>query len=490
MRVSRLPFSSIGAGGSAGASAPGGAPAISVSQAAALIDGVIRTGIPGAVRIAGEVTNFTERTHWYFSIKDAQSVLSCIMFAGKAKGAGFTPRSGQQVIVTARAEFYKPQGRVTLNVDRLEAVGQGALEQMLRERVEEARALGWLDADRKRALPKFPRRVAVITSRTGAALQDVINTARRRCPAVELMLIDTLVQGAGAAPGVSAAVRWVSGAARGLGIEALIVTRGGGSLEDLWAFNEREVAEAIVGCSVPVVAAIGHETDTTLAELVADERCATPTQAAMRLTPDRESLCEQSELVGARLRTAVEERVRGARKWWQGEVRHLALQARQRTASAARRVEALGARLERSRPAAVYERRCARLEEATRRLRDAVAARVRGADLEGAGKRLGLAGLRLIERARQRAAGLERQLELVGPQGVLARGFSVTLKAGGGVLREPGEVKAGDELVTRLADGSVRSTVSGSADDALAAQRRIGKPRKARASDPNQMGLF
>lgn len=468
--MSRLPFGKPEKPGSTGAAAPSPVGALTVSQAAAMIDGAIRTGVPGAIRIVGEVSNFTDRTHWYFAVKDAECVLSCIMFGARARAAGFTPAAGQQVVITARAEFYKPQGRVTLNVERIEPVGVGALELQLKRLIEDVRALGWLDPERKRPLPRFPRRIAVVTSKTGAALQDVINTALRRCPAVELCFIDTLVQGAGAAPLVAAAINWVSDAATRLGIEAVIVTRGGGSMEDLWAFNERVVAEAIVKCAVPVVAAIGHETDTTVAELVADERCATPTQAAMRLTPDRASLLEQVEMVTGRLSGAAAGLARERRRHGREVARHLLMQMRERVSTAARRIGALGTRLERVKPAAVYERRRARLDAAALRLSAAV---------------LGLA-----RRERERLTGFDRQLNLVGPQAVLARGYSVTIKADGGVVREPTDVRAGDELITRLAEGSVKSVVKGSVPDALPAQRRIGAVRRPGPARDDGPGLF
>ncbi len=459
-----------------------------------MIDGAIRSGVPGPLRVLGEISNFTDRTHWYFAIKDAESVLSCVMFAGKSRSTGFTPRNGQQVVITGRVDFYKPQGRVSLQIDKIEAVGLGALEQKLRELVEEVRQLGWLEADRKRPLPRFPRRVAVITSRTGAALQDVLNTMKKRCPAVDVAFIDALVQGAAAAPAVTSAINWVSANAVRLGIDALIVTRGGGSIEDLWAFNEKAVAEAIVKCSIPVAAAIGHETDTTLAELVADERCATPTQAAMRLTPDRQSLLEQTDMVQTRLSGALTDRARSARQLLIKEYRHLGVLIRQRAQTIGRRLESLSVRLERQKPSAAIERRRTRVQSAAQRLASAIHERVRERvlNLESSTDDLARAMRVSLTNATQRAAAAERQLDLVGPQAVLARGYSVTLKSDGTVIREPTQAKPGESLVTRLAAGSINSTVNGTAADPLPAQTRIGSGKKKRAiaPDPNQLGLF
>ncbi|MFN0010417.1 MAG: exodeoxyribonuclease VII large subunit [Phycisphaerales bacterium] len=443
--------------------APSGPEPLRVSQLASMIDTALRTGVASPVRVRGEIGQFTDRTHWYFSLKDAEAVISCVMFAAAARKAGFIPSVGQEVIATGHVEFYKPQGRTTLRVDRLEAVGQGALEAALKALVEEARALGWLADARKRPMPLFPRRVAVITSRTGAALQDVIDTARRRAPGVELCLIDTLVQGAEAAGMVAGAIGWVSANAARLGIDALIVTRGGGSMEDLWAFNDRRVAEQIVSCSIPVACAIGHETDTTLAELVADLRCATPTQAAMRCVPDSAALREQAESLKERLHAALVARMKAAAWASLSAARQLVAVTRGASAQSRSRVDRAGARLEQHRPARVYERRKARVADLERSLAAAMQARVGAVDLDGRVSRASLALANHVASAADRLRTTQRQLELVGPQAVLARGYSVTLGPDGRVLRSARAVTAGQPITTRLADGSVESVVAGRA---------------------------
>jgi len=447
---------------SAAGSGPAVAPAISVSALAALIDGALKDRIVSGIRVIGQVSNFTHRTHWYFAIKDSQSVLNCVMFAGRIRSVGFQLAEGQEVVVTGRVEYYAPRGQVSFYVERIEPVGVGALELRYRALVQEVRALGWFDADRKRPLPAFPARIVVITSRTGAALADVRDTMRRRCPAVDLLLIDTLVQGPDAAPHVARAINWASANARALGIDAIIVTRGGGSMEDLWAFNEKIVAQAIVDASVPVVAAIGHETDTTIAELVADERCATPTQHA---------------LLAERLRAT-------ARAMNAAALRSLGVSGR--------RLATLGASLERARPSAVYERRRSALRGFSLRLSVAM-----GQVLEMRRRRLEDARLDLrrltgdsIALRRQRRVDLARQLELVGPAGVLRRGFSVTLASDGTVLRSIHAASPGQVLTTRLADGDLRSTVQ---SDGQTARPLTPSPRPARKRPPGEStapGLF
>lgn len=469
-----------------GSAVTGSAGAMSVSQLAAAVEGALRVGVPRPVRVIGEVSNFTDRTHWYFALKDAGAVVSCVMFQFAARRAGFTPTVGQEVVATGQVELYVPQGRLTLRVEKLEPVGAGALELAYRRLCEEIRGLGWFEAARKRALPAMPRRIAVVTSRTGAALQDVLDTLRRRAPWVEVVLIDTLVQGASAAPSVARAIDWVSARADRLGIDTLIVTRGGGSMEDLWAFNEKAVARAIVECAIPVAAAIGHETDTTIAELVADARCATPTQAAMRCTPDRAALFEQVEAAQARLMGALRGRAEHARRDLTSAFRHLAGSAKAGALSAGRRVDQAAARLERHRPAALYARRRARLDAAARALSLALKARLRAHDPAVLAARLAGAAALLLARRRERCEGLERQLSLVGPESVLSRGYSITFGPGGTPLRRAGDAKPGQALSTKLAEGTIHSVVAGLADAGV----RHGGRRAPKKDDPAQGGLF
>ncbi len=437
---------------------------LSVSQLAARIDSSLRAGFPASVRVIGEVSGFRERTHWYFDLKDADSVVNAVMFASAARKAGFTPKVGQEVVATGRVEFYAKGGKVTLLVEKLEAVGAGALELQFRALCEEIRAIGWFSVERKRPIPTFPRRVGVVTSRSGAALQDVLVTMNKRCPAVGVLLADTRVQGDGAAAEIAAVIDTLSARAGELGLDAILVTRGGGSMEDLWAFNEKIVARAIVECSVPVVAAIGHETDTTIAELVADERGATPTQAAMRLTPDAAALDQQHDALRRRLvaslQRAVElrgERLRAARRHRIfANPRELVARAGERALTAAdslddaasshlrearHRVEKLAQRLDACRPDRVHARTLARLDGLASRL----AAATRGS----------------LARSTNSTLALERQLRSVAPVHVLERGYSITLLDSGRAVRSTADAKAGDTLRTVLADGSLRSVVEG-----------------------------
>jgi exodeoxyribonuclease VII large subunit len=491
---------------------------LSVTQLAGKIEEALAR-IASPLRVIGEVSGFRDRTHWYFDLKDAQSVVNGVMFASAARKVGFTPANGQEVVATGRVEFYAKGGKVTLLIEKLEPVGAGALELAYRALCEELRNLGWFAPERKRRLPAFPRRIAIVTSKTGAALQDVLVTMNKRCPAVGALVVDVRVQGENAAPEIAEAIQFLSANAHVLGVDAILVTRGGGSMEDLWAFNERVVAQAIYECAIPVVAAIGHETDTTIAELVADERGATPTQAAMRLTPDRTALMHQITALQRRLSVDVTKRVRFEQERVRGLSRHalfsdpgslvsrarkavdvldaqLAGVALARMARARERVLRLEARLERRRPAAVHAATMAQVESLAARLGLAMRARLDRRTLQALGDRLTRAGGLAIRETRSRLESAHRQLLAVGPQGVLERGYSCTMTEDGRALRSASEARAGERLHTRLAKGEVRSIVEGGASNAppppSSATAGAFRPRKlARpAKDPHQHGLF
>jgi exodeoxyribonuclease VII large subunit len=467
---------------------------LSVSALASKIDGALKAGVPGRVRVIGQVSGFRDRTHWYFNLADEGAVIGAVVFASVARRAKVRLEDGLEVVASGRIDFYAPGGKVSLIVDKVEPVGAGAAELALRRLIEEVRALGWLDPERKRPLPTYPRRIGVVTSRTGAALQDVINTVARRCPGVGLLVVDARVQGENAATEVRRAIRGLGDRHEHLGVDAIIVTRGGGSAEDLAAFNDKELARAIVESPVPVVAAIGHETDTTLAELVADERCSTPTQAAMCLTPDRGALREQAASLASRLRRSIDERLRFERQ----RVRHAAgrpvlrdprqitrvrrevvdaldrrLRQALRSAGAAERARlaAIRLRLERKRPGEVQARRQERVRALAGRLR-------RG---------IGVA----LTQEREAVDALERELNAVGPMSVLARGFSATLDAEGRLVRSVEQITPGQRLTTRLADGSFGSTVEGPEGPRHAPAPRPRRSRRRRGpADPSQMDLF
>lgn len=477
--MSRLPFNPASM---TGVPRPGPDDPLSVSALSLRIEGALRAGFPEAVRVVGEVSGFSDRTHWYFSLKDASAVVQCVMFASAAKKAGFTPTHGQQVVAKGRVEFYAPSGKVSFMVEKLEPVGEGARELALRKLLEEIRGLGWLAPERKRPLPSFPRRIAVITSANGAALQDVLVTLKRRCPAIGVLICDVRVQGERAATEVTEMIRRVSRQALALGVDAILVTRGGGSAEDLWAFNDKELARAIVESSVPVVAAIGHETDTSIAELVADERCATPTQAAMRLSPDQAALRRELDSLGSRLGMMASRRCRdeGLRLGALGVRLRRAPGSRLATLSS--RLDQLSVRLSRRSPAAWYAQSRQRVLAGERALARAMTVSLSARDVSTLAQRLARGMTTRVRGLDAGLSGSQRALEGVSPLRVLDRGYSVTLRADGTAVRTPGDVAPGEALETRLALGTIRSRVEGSKVSPL-------RGKKAK-EDPRQQGLF
>jgi exodeoxyribonuclease VII large subunit len=501
--VARLPFRSSDAVGPPPehrAAAGGAEPKpLSVSQASDLIKRTLEDRLPSPLRVIGEVSGLSARNHWYFSLKDDEAVLSCVVWASTVARLGFTPSEGDEVLAVGHVSHYAPQGRTQFYVSRLEPVGGGALAARFKAMCDELRRLGYFDEARKKPLPAFPRRVAVITSRHGAALRDVIDTAQRRCPAVELVVIDVRVQGDGAAEEIARAIAWVDGNARRLGFDALLVTRGGGSIDDLWAFNERAVADAVFRARIPIVAAIGHESDTTVIELVADLRAATPTQATMRLLPDSVALREQLWHLRARLALLVRRHVERSRQRLEVAARHdvlrrpgaiverqrqrvttlrrdLSLAVRDRLLEEIRRVDRAAAALERIRPAAATAAATGRVALLASRLRAALSSRLAVAAV--------------------RTDGLERQLRAVDPTSILRRGFSMTERADGSLVTSVAHVRIGDRIRTRVADGAFESTVrpdgggpdGGKVDEA--GSPRTTSPRRRPAREDDAPRLF
>ncbi|MEO0587259.1 MAG: exodeoxyribonuclease VII large subunit [Planctomycetota bacterium] len=432
--------------------------AIGVAELTERVRGVLAQGFAGSVVVAGEVSGFRERNHWYFSLKERDAVVSCVCWSRDIRRL---PRDvvdeiadGVAVVVTGRVDYYPPQGRLQLYVEHVELAGRGRLEAELERLKGELAGKGYFAVERKRALPAVPAKVAVVTSRSAAALRDVEQTARQRWAGCELVLADVRVQGAAAAGEVAAAIDWLSAHGAAMGVEVVMVVRGGGSLEDLWAFNERVVADAIFRCGLPVVTGVGHEPDVTVAQLVADVGAATPTQAAMAVVPDGAALAEQVDQWSRRLRGAL----------------------RGRAEVAAARVAAVARRAVMREPGALLADRRRLVEEMERRLGRGVADRL---SREAAG-----------------VAALGRQLEAVGPMAVLRRGYSLTRKADGSVVRSAGQVRGGERIETTTAAGRIVSVVGagdagGDGAAAGGAKRTKGrktKRRKGTATDEG--GLF
>jgi exodeoxyribonuclease VII large subunit len=381
--------------------------------------------------------------HRYMTLKDCRQGLAeatsikAVMFRGAGLHLNFEPETGQRVIAHGRISFYAARGDVQLYLDRLEPTGVGALALAFAQLVAKLEAEGLFAPERKVPLPFLPRRLAVVTSPSGAAIRDVIQVVRRRCPITELVVVPSLVQGEGSPAAIVGALR-LADLARP---DAILLVRGGGSLEDLQAFNSEEVARAVARLTRPVITGVGHETDTTVVDFVADLRAATPSVAAELAVPDLEQLRAEIAARRLRLRRAADATLAGI----------------------SRLLEQTAGRLTRLAPAARVasgrqdvDLRQARLNAAYSRLVDQAR--------EGIGARLNLLRARgpapRLLTAREEFAGRVGRLEALSPLAVLGRGYSITYLADGAqVLRDASQVEVGSLLLTRLANGTVTSAV-------------------------------
>ncbi|MBI4563838.1 MAG: exodeoxyribonuclease VII large subunit [Planctomycetes bacterium] len=391
------------------------------------------------VWVAGEISNFRPAAsgHCYFTLKDEEAQIGCALWKPIAARLRFRPEDGMDVLAWGRVEVYAPHGKYQLIIEDLEPRGAGALAIRFEQLKAKLEAEGLFDAGRKRALPLLPRAIGIVTSPVGAALQDMLRTLTSRCPTVPIYFYPVKVQGEGAAEEIAAAIGHLNLAMPDL--DVLIVGRGGGSIEDLWAFNEEVVARAIHASRIPIVSAVGHETDFTIADFTADIRALTPTDAAMKVVPKRAELIEMLDRCGAQLRRALESRAELARSILDGHRNGHALRE----------------------PQAVVRRLAQRLDELHERLSVALggavaAARERLAHWwRTASNELAHAG----RATRERAESLRRHLQAVSPLAVLNRGYSITRAEDGGVIRSTSAVKPGQFLRTTLADGEIRSRV-------------------------------
>ena len=406
--------------------------------------------------IEGELSNLARPRsgHVYFSLKDEHCQVRCAMFRMHNRTLAFEPENGLHVLASARVGLYPERGEFQLIVQYMEEAGAGALRRAFDALKNRLHAEGLFDPAHKRPLPTLPRRVGIITSPTGAAVRDVESVLGRRFPAVPVMRYPVPVQGAGAAAEIA---RMIDLACERAECDVLILARGGGSLEDLWAFNEEAVARAMHRASIPIVTGIGHEIDFTIADLVADLRAPTPSAAAESAVPDAGEWAARYRAFETRLLAAMR-RILAVRR---GEVRTAAkrlVHPRRRLFDHSQRLDAMTMRLSRAAGAAVRERRARLATFAARLARHAPdrvvqAHRARCATFE---RRLLLATRSALAERRSRVGALERALGAFGPQATLERGYSILLRPGdGSVIRDAGEVRAGERLHGRLARGTL-----------------------------------
>ena len=375
-------------------------------------------GTFGAVCVTGEISDFArpQSGHCYLTLKDDRAQLRAVLWRTAAARVRFDLHDGLMVVCRGHLDLYAPRGSYQLIVERIEPSGMGALELAFRQLRDKLAREGLFAAERKRPLPRFPRRIGVVTSPTGAAVRDFLQVLGRRWRGADVLLVPVRVQGAGAAAEIAAAIEMLNRMREP--VDCLVVTRGGGSLEDLWAFNEEVLVRAIYASAIPVVSAVGHEIDVTLADLVADVRALTPSEAAERVVPAADEVAQvlrqYQDRLGALLRT--------------------------RVATARARLETLARRRPLRQPYQHIGDLARRLDELETRAAQAVR--------------------RAMQAARQQTGNLAARLESLSPLAVLGRGYSLTQRtADGRIVRDASDLSPGDEIATRFAHGQALSRV-------------------------------
>lgn len=410
--------------------------------------------------IEGEISNFKSYSsgHWYFSLKDDASQVSCAMFRGKNMLSRLQPKDGMLVRVRAKVTLYEARGNYQLIIEHMEEAGEGALQRAYEALKQKLHNEGLFKTEHKQVIPEHPRCIGVITSPTGAVIHDIITTLKRRFPALPVILYPVAVQGAGSADEIVSAI---NKAQQRKECDVLIVGRGGGSLEDLWSFNEEKVARAIYDCEIPVISAVGHEVDITIADFVADHRAPTPTAAAELVSPDQQNLQQQlksnlnrlSHLITSRLQQQ-QQQVRWLNKRLVSPTRRLQdiaqrldeLQVRHVRAqhnlmqNQQRRFQALMARFQLCSPQQHLQQQDEKYRQLSRRLHQ-------GIQLQ-------------LQASRRLLAHTSHNLDTVSPLATLQRGYAiVTRENGEDIIRNSKELKTGDKITTRLAKGKLVSTI-------------------------------
>ena len=411
----------------------------------------------GLVWLVGEISNLVLHSsgHWYFSLKDSGAQVRCAMFRGQNRRVAFRPLEGQQVLVQARLSLYEPRGDYQLILETMRPAGAGQLQLQLEQLKQRLQAEGLFAAERKRPLPAHPGCIGLITSPTGAAIHDLLTVLRRRAPGIPVILYPAMVQGDQAAEQLIAAL---ARANRRRECDLLIVGRGGGSIEDLWCFNDERLVRAIAASALPIVSAVGHESDVTLSDFAADLRAPTPSAAAELVTPDQQELAQRLLVLQGRLQRAIQQRLTSQthrfallqrslqhqhpeRRLQQQQQRldewqeRLRLNMQQRLTKAQHHQERLGDRLQQSSPRL-------HLRDAKQRLQQLQQA-------------LMLNWQQLLEQGHQRQLLLATRLNAISPLSTLARGYSITQDDQGQVIRSVEDVVPGQRVKTRLLDGEV-----------------------------------
>jgi len=443
---------------------------LTVSQLNRAAKDLLETYLP-SLWVEGELSNFSVPSsgHWYFSLKDSSAQVRCAMFRNRNMLVRFKPEAGKKVLVRGKVSLYEGRGDYQLIVDHMEPAGLGDLQRQFELLKEKLQAEGLFDPAHKKPLPAWPGKLGIIPSATGAAVHDILHVLRRRFPALPVILLPVTVQGNEAAPQIAAAIRTAN---QHQLCDVLIVGRGGGSLEDLWAFNEEIVARAIFESEIPVVSAVGHEVDFTIADFVADVRAPTPSAAAELISPDGQALLHRLEQQRSRLSRSINSQLR----WLHQRLETLRARLQhpgRKLQQQAQTLDHLELRLERAMVLALRNARH-RLERLEHKLQQVSPQRQLGQQkqrLEFLFTRLRNAQSRQLEQKQQRLKNLAGVLQGVSPLNTLARGYSILLTASGTAVRDAAEVNTGDQLTARLHRGQliceVKSVDEGKSSDPI-----------------------
>ncbi|EJL6296252.1 exodeoxyribonuclease VII large subunit [Vibrio cholerae] len=416
----------------------------------------------GIVWLVGEISNFSAPIsgHWYLTLKDSQAQVKCAMFKGNNRLVNFKPQNGQQVLVKARLSLYEPRGDYQIILESMQPEGDGRLQQQFEQLKMQLAAEGLFAQTRKKPLPENPRCVGIITSRTGAALHDILHVLKRRDPNLPVVIYPTLVQGEDAAIQIAQAIGRANSRAE---CDVLIVGRGGGSLEDLWCFNHEIVARTIAASDIPIISAVGHEIDVTIADFVADVRAPTPSAAAELVSRDnrhkQQALHQwQAKLASGMRHYLAQQHTQFARIQHKLDKQH----PQARLERQQQQLDELSLRLEQKmhQRLATQQQRWDRLSHKIQLNSPTHLIRQQRFNLLQQEQRLTQLIQHHLIQSRHQLALLSEKMDAVSPLATLARGYSVTRTTQGELVRQSAQVKPGDTLVTQLMDGEILSTVN------------------------------
>jgi len=437
-------------------------PVLSVSQLNRLARQLLEDHFP-AVLVEGEISNLAMPSsgHWYLTLKDQNAQVKCAMFRNRNMFVRFRPRDGMQVVIKAKLSLYEGRGDYQLIIEQLEETGAGALRRAFEQLKQKLTLEGLFAAEHKQAIPALVGHIAVITSPTGAAIRDILSVLRRRFPAIRITIIPVTVQGQGSAAELTRAVELVNQRQGCFAdIDVILLGRGGGSLEDLWSFNDEALARAIFNSALPVVSAVGHEVDFTIADYVADVRAATPSAAAELLSPDQHDYLQVLKRWEMRLIALIRDRLMQEQKQVQSLARHLRHPGR-RLQQQAQRLDELELRLRRSmvHAAQLQRTRLVMLQSRLKQCNPQHLITQHTASIRQLDSRMARAIRQVLSHARQQLSAQGRNLHAVSPLATLARGYSITRTSHGELLRSYEQVKADAIMLTELNTGFVLSQV-------------------------------